>query len=77
MGRSLEEVAFQVDALAKTLGIPRSGKKLPRTHASMSRWETGVSDVKEGGLRLIAMTYGVSVDDLRRPPPAESAREVG
>lgn len=66
---SLEALAQAVELLANSRGIPKASKKVPRTHASMSRWETGVVDVKELGLSLIAEVYNVPTDFLRRPPP--------
>lgn len=68
-GWSLETVAHLVELEAGKRGIDPGSKKVPRTHASMSRWETGVVDVKPLGLELIAQAYGVEPDDLRKPPP--------
>lgn len=73
MGKTLEEAAHAVETLAKARGIARSSKKVPRTHASLSRWETGKVDVKELGLDLLAEAYGISPDQLRRPPPKADA----
>lgn len=72
-GKSLEVVAFAVDQLAKLAGADPKGKKIPRTHASLSRWETGKSEVKEAGLRFLAEVYGVQPGDLRKPPPPEGS----
>jgi transcriptional regulator with XRE-family HTH domain len=69
-GMSLEQAAFAVEAVARSRGIAAKSKKIPRTHASLSRWETGVVDVKDQGLELLAEVYGVAKEDLRKPPPA-------
>jgi transcriptional regulator with XRE-family HTH domain len=76
VGLTLEQAADAVDVIALSRGIDKKGRRVPRTHASLSRWETGVVDTKELGLELIAAAYGVSVEDLRRPPPQEGARAV-
>lgn len=68
-GLTLEEAADKVETLAIARGVPRESKKVPRTHASLSRWETGKVDVKEIGLELIALAYGVTKEQIRRPPP--------
>lgn len=72
-GMSLETAAFAVEQLAKLRHIDPASKKIPRTHASLSRWETGKVEVKELGLALLAAAYGITEDDIRRPPPAEHA----
>lgn len=43
---------------------------MPRTHASLSRWETGKVEQSLQGLRIIASIYGVATDDLLRAPPS-------
>lgn len=68
-GLTLEALAFQVDLAAQARGIPRTGRQVPRTHASMSRWESDDSPAKPLGLEIIAEVYNVSVDALRRAPP--------
>jgi transcriptional regulator with XRE-family HTH domain len=68
-GLSLETVAFGMEQMAKMRGIKAGSKKIPRTHASLSRWETGKVEIKELGLELYAAVLGITVDQLRRPPP--------
>ncbi len=74
IGWSLERAALEVELLANARGIPRNSKKVPRTHASLSRWETGNVEIKSLGLDLLARAYGVSVDALRNPPPEDDAQ---
>lgn len=68
-GKTLEEVALAVELAATARSIDRKSRSVPRTHASMSRWENGLVNIKEIGLELIANAYGMQADDLRRPPP--------
>jgi transcriptional regulator with XRE-family HTH domain len=75
-GMSLEAAAFAVELLARTAGVDAKSKKIPRTHASLSRWETGKVEVKDLGLALLAEAYGVDPEDLRRPPPPENRPQV-
>lgn len=72
-GLSLETVAFGVELLCKTRGVPSKSRKYPRTHASLSRWETGQSDVKEVGLAVIAEAMGITIEQIRQPPPVVNA----
>lgn len=73
LGLSLESVAFAIEALCRDRGISPKSRKYPRTHASLSRWETGQSDVKEAGLTVIAEAMGLTLKQIREPPPAHGA----
>lgn len=73
IGWSLEKAALEVELLARERGIPESSKKIPRTHASLSRWETGKVEIKSLGLELLSSAYGVPVEALRNPPPDNDA----
>lgn len=72
-GLSLETAAFAVEQLAKLRHIDPASKKIPRTHASLSRWETGRVEIKELGLELLAAAYGITPEQIRQPPPPENA----
>lgn len=72
-GLTLEAAATAVEILATTRGIPKSSKKVPRTHASLSRWENGHVEIKRLGLELLAAVYGTTPDAIQRPPPPEGS----
>lgn len=64
----MAEAADRIEQEAKKAGIGKKDRSVPRSHASLSRWETGNVLIKEVGLQLFARAYGVTPDDLRRPP---------
>ena len=52
---------------AERQGIPITGKGsrgYAKTHATLSRWETGIDCPSIRGLTLLADVYGVSMSDL-------------
>lgn len=73
-GLTLERVAFTIEQLATLRGVPKDSKSVPRTHASLSRWENGRVQIKELGLQLYAEALGATVEELRKPPPPPNAR---
>lgn len=68
-GLTLEQVAFNIEVIATSRGIPKKSKAVPRTHASLSRWESGNVQIKETGLEIIASALNMTVEEIRRPPP--------
>ena len=52
------------EAARQGIGVSRM---VPRTHASLTRWELGNVQPSLEGLRIIARTYGVSLSDLVSP----------
>lgn len=72
-GLTLEKAAEQIADHAREAGVPEKSKMVPRTYASLIRWEKDQVQMKQIGLDLIAAAYGVSSDELRKPPPLEDA----
>lgn len=70
---SLMDLAAQVSEAAEKAGIPRQSRRIPGSHASMTRWELGDVEQSMSGLQLIATIYGVSVVSLMSEPPSGSA----
>lgn len=66
---TLTALAADVAARAEAKGFAPESRKIPGTHASMTRWELGDSPQSLDGLQIIAEVYGVSILDLMKPPP--------
>jgi transcriptional regulator with XRE-family HTH domain len=73
-GLSLERAAELIAIEAEKAGIGPKSRSVPRSHASLIRWETGQNkDYKLIGLDLIARVYGVATHDIMRMPPPNAA----
>ncbi len=67
---TLKEAAALIAEEAERQGVRASARSLPRSHASLTRWELGNVEQSASGLGLIAKAYGVNAYDLmtRLPP---------
>lgn len=68
---TLMGAATLIDAEAERQKIDPEGRSVPRTHASLIRWESGKVPVKLLGLAVIASAYGVDLDELTNPDWAD------
>lgn len=65
---TLMTLAAEVAERAEAKGFAPTSRKIPGSHASMTRWENGAPQSLEG-LTVIAEIYGVSIVDLMKDPP--------
>lgn len=70
---TLMSLAGEVAEAAEKLGHKPSSRKIPGSHASMTRWELGDVEQSLQGLQIIADIYGVTMQDLMRAPPTDQA----
>jgi hypothetical protein len=73
---SLEAAAQLIADEAEKLNIPFESRKVPRTHASLTRWELGNVEQKVEGLGIIAKAYGINAFDLMTGPPPTLSKSV-
>jgi transcriptional regulator with XRE-family HTH domain len=66
---TLEEAAELIAIEAERLGIGPTSRKVPRTHASLTRWELGNVSPTIEGLAVIAAAYHVNAFDLMTKDP--------
>lgn len=65
-----QDIADQVDELARKHGVPAKGRGIPRTRESLARWETGKHNQSTRGLALLAEVYGTDLLGIMQYPPA-------
>ena len=73
---TLKVVAELIADEADRQSIARTSRMVPRTHASLTRWELGNVQQTIDGLGIIAKVYGVSLIDLMRMPPSSPAASL-
>lgn len=66
---TLVEAAAMIAAVAEKRGIAANARKLPRTHASLTRWELGDVQHSVEGLAVIAEAWDVNAFDLMTKLP--------
>lgn len=66
---ALEHAAQLITDEAERQGISKASRWLPRTHASLTRWELGNVKQSVEGLSVIAKAYGINPYDLMTTPP--------
>jgi transcriptional regulator with XRE-family HTH domain len=71
---TLEAAALMVASEAERAGISSASRKVPRSHASLTRWERGNVSQSVEGLEIIAKVYGIRLRDISEMPPGESAK---
>jgi hypothetical protein len=70
---TLEAAAVLIADEAERQGIPEGNRSVPRTHASLTRWELGNVQPKIAGLGIIAKAYGINPFDLMTKPPPRTS----
>ena len=72
---TLMEAAELIADECERQGVSEENRRVPRSHASLTRWELGNVDQKVEGLGIIAKAYGINAFDLMvGPPPVAVAR---
>jgi hypothetical protein len=71
---TLMELAGLVSDVAEQKGFDQKSRRIPGSHAAMTRWELGDVDQTLAGLDVLAAIYGVLVTDLMRDPAEAATR---